>query len=245
MEQTTAQTTVQAFNAMLLIIPVLLAAVPGFLFYSGYRLSAKEKYAFTSNSLFWLGGHGVTLVLATLFTLTRGSLLPDMVVLQLPLVLTVCYLAAAVATRSSLVLSIALATPGIWLFCIKCWQAFSGSTEMLYSLPQDPFWYLLAAAVLFGLKYKAQMQRIWDTAEAVLIPVSGGYLIGGLWLLALGQQSLLAVLGVPPYGWAIILLAAASLLLWCANLMRDAVFAGCGLLGLMAGVYTFVTRYPW
>ncbi len=239
-----AQAT-QTFNWAILAVPVLLALIPGILFFAGYRLSAKERLSFAGKPFYWLGGHGVTLVLASLLFVLRGSFVPDMVVTQLPFIFTVCYLILACVLRSSFILSIAIATPGLWVFSVLSWQAFSGAKETIFKLPMEPFWYLLAAVLLFILKYRPKLQNFWDGLEGVLATMSGSYLMGGLWLLALGQPSLLASTGLAPYMWAVALLAVSAALLWCARLMSDTILTVCSLVGLMAGLYTFVTRYPW
>ena len=240
MEQAT-----QTFNWAILAIPALLILIPAGFFYAGCRLSAQERFSRAGKPLSWLGGQGITLVLASLLFVLRGAFVPDMVVTQLPLILTVCYFLLACAFRSSFILSIAIATPGLWLFCSQSWQAFSGAKEMLFKLPQDPFWYLLAAVLLFCLRNRPKLKEFWNGLEEVLTTMSGSYFMGGLWLLALGQQSLLAGIGLAPYVWAVVLLAAAAFLLWCARLMQDAILTGCSMVGLVAGLYTFVSRYPW
>ena len=240
MEQAT-----QTFSPAILAIPALLVLVPVFFFFAGCRLSAKERFAFAGKPLYWLGGQGITLALATLLYVLRGVCVPDMVVTQLPLIFTLVYLFLACILRSSFILSMAIATPGLWLFCTRVWMSFSGAKETIFKLPQDPFWYLLAAAVLFGLKYRPRFQSIWDGLEEVAATMSGGYLMGGLWLLALGQQTLLAGIGLAPHIWAVALLAVSAILIWCARLMNDAILAGCSLVGLLAGLYAFIAKYPW
>ena len=188
--------TAQSFNWAALAIPVLLALIPGFLFYMGYRFSRKYVASFAGKSLYWLGGHGVTLVIVTALVLLRGALLPDMVVTQLPLLITVAYLVVGLVIRSPFIFSLGLATPGLWLFVQKIWEAFSGTPVALFQLPHDPFWYLLGAAVVFGLKYLQKPREFWEGAEASLVVVSGSYLMGTFWLLALGQASLLGSIGL-------------------------------------------------
>ena len=139
MEQAT-----QTFNWAILAIPALLILIPAGFFYAGCRLSAQERFSRAGKPLYWLGGQGITLVLATLLFVLRGAFVPDMVVTQLPLILTVCYFLLACAFRSSFLLSIAIATPGLWLFCSLSWQAFSGAKEMLFKLPQ-PLWMLISS----------------------------------------------------------------------------------------------------
>jgi hypothetical protein len=234
----------QTFNWAALAIPLLLCFVPGLLFYTGRKFSRRYPDSFAGKSFHWLGGHGVTLVLVTALTLMRGPV-PDMVVTQLPLIVTAVYLVAGFIIRSPFLFSLGLATPGLWVFVIKSWQAFSGATESLYSLPQDPFWYLLAAAVIFCLQYLQKPKEFWDEAEASLAIVSGSYLMGAFWLLALGQASLFSSVGIAQWIWAVLLTAVSSFLLWCARYLRDPLFAACAIIGLSAGVYTFISHYPW
>lgn len=240
-----AQAT-QTFNWAILAVPVLLALIPGLLFFAGYRLSCKGgSFAFAGKPLYWLAGQGVTLTLAALLFVLRGTFIPDMVVVQLPLIFTVCYLLLACALRSSFLLSIAIATPGLWLAGALSWQTFSGAKEVMFTLPYEPVWYLLAAVILFVLKYRPKLQEFWDGAEEVLVTMSGSYLMGGLWLLALGQKTLLVSLGVKPITWAFLLLAVSAALLWCARLMRDAILTACSVVGLLASLYILISRYPW
>lgn len=237
--------TAESFDFAVFAIPVLLALIPGFLFYAGYRFSRKDVASFAGKSLYWLGGHGITLVVATALTLLRGTLVPDWCVPQLPLIITVAYLVFGFGLRSPYLFSLGLATPGLWLFCMKSWQAFSGSTDMLYKLPEDPFWYLLAAAVIFGMQYFSRPKDFWEEAAASLVVISGSYLIGSMWLLALGQGGMLAAMGLAQHIWAAGLVLVSGFLLWCANNLRDPLFAVCGVIGLSAGVFAFISHYPW
>lgn len=235
----------QSVDFAVFAIPVLLALIPAFLFYTGYKFSRKDPLSFAGKSLNWLGGHGITLVAVTALTLLRGTLVPDWAVTQLPLIITVAYLAFGFGLRSPYLFSLGLATPGLWLFCIKAWQALSGSKEMLYKLPEDPFWFLLGAAVIFGLQYFTRPREFWEEVSASLVVISGSYLIGSLWLLALGQGGMLASMGLGQHIWAVGLFLVSGFLLWCANNLRDPLFAACGIIGLSAGVYTFISYYPW
>lgn len=236
--------TAQTFNWATLLVPLLLALIPVLLFHSGRRFARNHPDSFAGKSLYWLGGHGVTLVLVTAITLLRGPV-PDMVVTQLPLIVTALYLVSGFTLRSPFIFSLGLATPGLWMFVIQAWKAFSESEAVLYKLPQEPFWYLLAAAVIFGLRYLQKPREFWTEAEASLVIVSCGYLMGGLWLLALGQPSLLGSIGLAQYLWAVALLILSAFLLWCARYLRDPLFAACSVIGLSAGIYTFISHYPW
>lgn len=234
-----------AFDSGAFFILVLVALVPVFLFYAGYRFSRKYVSSFAGKSLYWLGGHGVTLVIVTALTLLRGAVIPDWAVLQLPLIITVLYLVLGFGLRSPYLFSLGLATPGLWMFCMKSWQSLSGAETVLYNLPQDPFWYLLAAAVVFGLQYFTKPKDFWEEAEASLVVISGSYLMGSFWLLALGQQGMLTSLGLAQYIWALALLAVSAFLLWCSNNLRDPLFAACSIIGISAGVYTCISSFPW
>lgn len=239
------ENTAQTFSWALLAIPVLFALIPASLFYSGYRASSEERFSFVGKPCYWLGVHGITLTLVSLLYILRGTCVPEAVAVQLPLLFVLLYLILALALRSSFFLSIAIATPGLWLFCVQCWLAFSGAKDLYFNLPLEPFWYLLAAFVLFAVRYRIQFQRLWGEADGLMVTLSGSYLLGGLWLLALGQPSLLAALKFEPYVWAVVLLAASAVLLWCSRIMRESLLSASSLIGFSAGVYTFVTRYPW
>ena len=232
-------------NWAILAIPTLLALIPAFLFYTGARFSHNRLSSFAGKSFHWLGGHGVTLVIVTALTLLRGAFIPDMVVTQLPLIVTVVYLVLGFSFRTSFLFSLGLATPGLWMFCTKSWESFSGAKETLYSLPQDPFWYLLAAAVIFALQYLSRPKEFWAESETSLVVISGSYLMGGFWLLALAHGGLLNNIGVAQHVWSLVLLAVSAFLLWCANFLRDPLFAACSVIGISAGVYTFIAYYPW
>lgn len=235
----------QTFNQASLAIPALLALIPLFLVIAGYRLTRKNLLSFAGRALYWLAGHGVTLVLVVGLTLMRGIYIPDQVIVHLPLVFTVLYLCLGIILRSPYFFSLGLATPGLWLFVVKGVEAFSATKLDIYLLPQDPFWYLLAALVIFGLQYLSKPKDFWEEAETWLATISGSYLMGAFWLLALGQGSLLSTIGVPQYIWAGALVLVGAFLLWCAKYLRDPLFAGCSVIGLAAGVYAFISYYPW
>lgn len=236
---------IQTFNWAAFVVPLLLALIPALLFYLGRRFSRAHLSSFAGKSLYWLGGHGVTLVIVTALTMARGAYIPDWVAAQLPLIVTVVYLVVGLVCRSPFMFSLGLATPGLWMFLLKVWAAFSGDAETLYRLPQEPFWYLLAAIVIFTMQYLRKPREFWEEASDSLVIVSGSYLMGALWLLALGQASLLAAIGLAQYVWAVALLAVSAFLLWCANFLRDPLFAACGIIGMSAGVYAFIAYYPW
>lgn len=229
----------QTFNWATLAIPALLALIPALLFYTGYKFSRHDSSSFAGKSFYWLGGHGVTLVVVTAVTLL-GQFLPGYVVARLPLIITVLYLVCGFIRRSPFFFSLGLATPGLWVFFIKIWEAFSSTTVGLYNLPQDPFWYVLAAVVIFALQYLRTPRKFWEETESSLVVISGSYLMGALWLLALGQPGLLDGLGLTPRLWSVALLAVSAFQLWCANHLRDPLFAVCSIIGLCAGVYTFI-----
>ncbi|MDL2266947.1 hypothetical protein LJC46_03045 [Desulfovibrio sp. OttesenSCG-928-G15] len=233
------------FNWALLTIPLLFALAPGFLFYAGHQAARRDGYSFTVHSLRWLGAHCVTIVIVALLTVLHGHYVPGMIVTQLPLLLTGLYLAVGLLRSSAFIFSLGLATPGLWMFLQKSWEAFSGNTEAFYILPQEPFWYLLAAGVIYFLQYAKKPHELWDSVQASLITISGSYLMGGFWLLALGQPSLFATIGMPQYFWAVVLFFLAAFLLWCARFLHDAIFATCSVIGLAAGVYAFISYYPW
>lgn len=228
-----------AFNWATLAIPVLLALIPGLLFYTGYKFSRQYQFSFAGKSFYWLGGHGVTLVIVTAITLL-GEFLPGYVVAQLPLIVTVIYLVFGFVRRSSFIFSLGLATPGLWMFAIKAWEGFSSTSVELYNLPQDPFWYVLAAVVIFAMQYIVTPRKFWEEAESSLVVISGSYLMGAFWLLALGQPGLLDTLAVGQGVWAVVLAAVAAFQLWCATHLRDPLYAACSVIGLCAGVYTFI-----
>jgi len=235
----------QTFNWALLVLPALLTLVPIALFAGGYRVSRRYVSSFAGKTLYWLGGHGITLVIVAALTALRGQYIPDMVVTQLPMLLTILYLLLGLIMRSPFFFSLGLATPGLWMFFAKSWEAFSGSKEILYVLPQEPFWYLLAAGVIFSLQYLSRPKEFWEDSEASLVTISGSYLMGALWLLALGQPSLIAGIGLSQDIWAVLLLLVSGFLLWCARYLRDPLFAACSGIGIAAGVYSFIVYHPW
>ncbi len=233
------------FNLAVFAIPALLTLIPIFLFVGGYRLSRAQKLSFAGKSLYWLGAHGITLVLAVTLATMRGTVIPAQAILHLPLLFTVLYLMLGFFFRQSFFFSLGLATPGLWMFAVKIWEAFSATKVDCFLLPQDPFWYLLAAVVIFALQYLSKPKEFWEEAGAYLATISGSYLMGGFWLLALGQKSLLSGIGFKQYVWAVLLLASAAFLLWCAKYLRDPLFAACAAIGVAAGVYTFISYFPW
>lgn len=237
--------TGQGFHWAVLAIPALLAFILGFLFFAGFRLFHGQTSPLERKTLYWLGAHGLSLVLVSLLTVLRGVVVPNMIVVQLPLLLTLLYLLLGLSLRSSFIFSLGLATPGLWMFLIKCWEAFSENSHNLYHLPQDPFWYFLAAALIFGARYLSKPKDFWEEFEVSLVTISSSYLMGALWLLALGQPSLLNGIGLSRHVWAIALLAVSAFLLWCAKFLRDPLFAGCSVIGLAAGVYSLISAYPW
>ncbi|MDL2316239.1 hypothetical protein LJC59_04075 [Desulfovibrio sp. OttesenSCG-928-A18] len=233
------------FNWAVLAIPALLAFIPLFLFIAGYRASRSQLQSFAGKSLYWMGGHGVTLVIVAALTELRGAFIPDMVVTQLPLLITASYLLLGLFRRLPYLFTLGLATPGLWILCLKSWEAFYGAPYTLYRLPQDPFWYLLAAVIIFGMRYLSKPRSFWEECESSLVTISAGYFMGGLWMLALANESLLGALGLVQYVWAAILFVVSAFLLWCSNYLKDPLFAGCSVIGLAAGVYTFISYYPW
>ncbi|MDR0826789.1 MAG: hypothetical protein LBN33_02775, partial [Desulfovibrio sp.] len=106
MEQAT-----QTFNRILLLIPLLLSLIPVLLFYAGYRASRTESCTFAGKSLYWLGGHGVTIVLVALLTVLRGAGLPGTMIIQLPFIITALYLCFGLALNRPFLFSLGLATP--------------------------------------------------------------------------------------------------------------------------------------
>jgi hypothetical protein len=236
----------QIFTWTVLVLPAILTLVPLAFFAGGYQISRKDTVSVAGRIFYWLGWHGVTLVMVALLTVLRGKYIPDMVVTQLPLLMSVVYLIAGRAVRSPFFAALGLATPGLWVFLTKVWQAFSGAKESLYMLPQEPFWFLLAAAIIFGLLYyPGRPGDFWEDCGPWFATISGCYLMGGLWLLALGQPSLLAVIGVGQHVWAVLLIAISVFLFWCARYMRDPLFMICGVCGFSAGLYAFMVYYPW
>jgi len=235
----------QTFTKAVLAIPALLALIPILLFIGGYQLSRKQSYSFAGKSMYWLGGHGITLVIVSMLVVLRDSVVPAGILFHLPLLITVIYLFTGVVFRSAFLFSLGLATPGLWLFFIKGWEAFTGSKVELFHLPHEPFWYLLAAVIIFGLQYLSKPREFWEEAEASLVVISGSYLMGGLWLLALGEKSLLSGIGIAQYLWAVLLVAVSAFFLWCGKYLKDPLFVACSIIGIAAGVYTFISYYPW
>lgn len=235
----------QTFNQATFAISALLALIPLILFIAGYRLTRNNLLSFAGKALYWLAGHGVTLVIVVTLTLLRGATIPNQAILHLPLAFTLLYLLIGVIFRSPYFFSLGLAMPGLWMFVLKGAEAFTATKLDMFLLPQDPFWYALAALVIFGMQYLSKPRDFWEEAETYLATISGSYLMGAFWLLALGQASLLSSIGVPQYLWAAALVCLGAFLLWCAKYLRDPLFAGCSAIGLAAGVYAFISYYPW
>jgi hypothetical protein len=235
----------QTFNWASLALPALLAFIPIFLLIAGFRMSRHNRLSLTGRSMYWLAAHAVTLVLVTALVMLRGNYLPAGLIAQLPLIFSVLYLFLGIVFRSPFFFSLGLATPGLWLLLVKAWEAFAGAKLDLFLLPQDPFWYLLAGLLIYGLQYLTKPREFWEEAQSALLSISAGYVLGGLWLLALGQASLLSGIGLTQYLWAAVLAAVAAFFLWCGKYLRDPLFIGCSLIGLAAGVYTFISHFPW
>ena len=235
----------QTFNQANLAIPALLALIPVLLFIGGYRLTRNNVLSFAGRALYWLAGHAVTLVIVVTLTLLAGTAIPAQAILHLPLAFTILYLFLGILFRSPYFFSLGLATPGLWMFVVKGVEAFTAMKLDMYMLPQDPFWYLLAALVIFGMQYLSKPKDFWEEAETSLATISSSYLMGAFWLLALGQGSLLSGIGVPQYLWAGGLVVLGAFLLWCAKYLRDPLFAACSTIGLAAGIYAFISYYPW
>lgn len=237
--------TAQTFFQTNLVIPALLAIIPILLLVGGYRLSHKRQLPVAGRSLYWLAGHAVTLVIVVALTLLSGRYVPEQIILHLPLFFTLVYLGLGFVYRSVFLFTLGLSTVGLWYLVVAIAGAMAFPKIDMYLLPQEPFWYLLAAAVTFGLRYMPKPRKFWEDAESALVTISSCYLMGGLWLLALGKQSLLAGVGLPQYLWATVLLIVALFLLWCAKYMRDPLLAACSATGVADGVYTFISAYPW
>lgn len=235
----------QSLSWSVYILPVLLTAIPLLLFYAGHIVSRKEDSPFVSITLHWYGVHGITVVVAATLTLLGGVLVPAGLVPHLPLMAAVSYVLLGFLARSPFLFSVGLATPGLWMFLMKAWESVSGEWQTLYMLPQEPFWYLLGAVLIFNMKRLSTPKRFWENAETALVAVSSGYLVGGFWLLALGQKSLLGSIGLGQWVWAVVLLVISGFLLWCARFLRDPLLAGSGVVGLAGGVYSFLAYYPW
>jgi hypothetical protein len=235
----------QSFNWASLALPALLAFIPIFLLIGGFRLSRNNPVAVAGKSMYWLAGHSVTLVIATALFMMRGQLVPVEVITHLPLAFTVLYLFLGLVARSPFLFSIGLATPGLWVLVVKSWESFGGAKSTLFLLPQDPFWFLLAGLIIYGLQYITKPREFWDEAQSSLLTISSGYVLGGLWLLALGQTTLLAGIGLKQYIWAAVLALFGLFLLWCGKYLRDPLFIACSLVGTAAGVYAFISTFPW
>ncbi|MDR0826771.1 MAG: hypothetical protein LBN33_02685, partial [Desulfovibrio sp.] len=138
-----------------------------------------------------------------------------------------------------------LATPPIWFLLTKVCEVFSGAKHIASNLPEEPFWYLLAALVIFGMRYLKKPEAFWEKSEYFLIVISGCCLMIACWLMAIGQPSLLAVIALPRHAWALALLFVSAILLWCAKHMTDTLFGICSLIGVASGIYTFISSYPW
>ncbi|MDR2801181.1 MAG: hypothetical protein LBB52_07980 [Desulfovibrio sp.] len=235
----------QSFNKVLLLIPALLALIPALLFYAGHRISRTDPSPLAGKSLYWLGGHGITLALVALLTVMSGSVIPDTLIARLPLVITVLYLCFGLALKLPAVFSLGLATPLLWFLLIRAGEAFFVTKYDLYNLPEEPFWYMLAALIVYGMRCLKKPAGFWENAEYSLVLISGCCLMTAIWLMAVGQPSLLSALNLPRHVWALALTLLSAGLLWCARHMSDALFGLCSLIGFASGAYTFISSYPW
>ncbi|MDR2124512.1 MAG: hypothetical protein LBP38_05985 [Desulfovibrio sp.] len=220
-----------------------LAAVP--LFSAGCALSRRGAHALPVRLLYYLGGLCLTAALVALLTVLRRAGVPPATVAALPLLFTVFYLGLGLLLRKPALFTLGLILPPAWMLLMKTGEALSGLRYTLYNLPEEPFWYLLAAPVIFGLRKLKKPAGFWEDAECSLTVVSACCLMCSFWLAATGRPSLLTALGLPVHAWALALAAASALFLWCSRYLEDIVFGACSIAGLAAGIYTLVVSWPW
>jgi hypothetical protein len=237
--------TQQILGPGLFLSPSLPALVAVLLFLAGRALKRRGAHASFVRLLYYLGGFGVTAALVALITVLRRAGVPPATVAALPLLFTLLYLGLGLLLRRPGLFTLGLILPMVWMLLMKAGEALSGLSYTLYTLPGEPFWYLLAAPVIFGLRRLKKPAGFWEDAECSLVVVSACCLMCSFWLMAIGRPSLLAVLGLPVHVWASALVLVSALFLWCSRYLEDILFSACSLAGLAAGVYTVVASWPW
>ncbi|MDR2603757.1 MAG: hypothetical protein LBC55_00175 [Desulfovibrio sp.] len=229
----------------LFLPPSLFALAAILLFPGGRALRRRGAPDLSVRLLYYLGGLCLTAALVALITVLRRAGVPAATVAALPLLFTLLYLGLGLLLRKPALFTLGLILPPAWMLLMKTGEALSGLRYTLYNLPEEPFWYLLAAPIIFSLRRLKKPAGFWDDAECSLTVVSACCLMCSFWLMATGRPSLLAVLGLPGYIWAPALAAASALFLWCAGYLEDILFGACSLAGLAAGVYMMVVSWPW
>jgi hypothetical protein len=229
----------------LFLLPSLFAFAAVLLFPAGRALRRRGAHALPVRLLYYLGGLCLTAALVALITVLRRAGVPAATVAALPLLFTLLYLALGLLLRKPALFTLGLILPLLWMLLMKTGEALSGLHYTLYSLPEDPFWYLLAAPIIFGLRKLGKPTEFWEDAECSLTVVSACCLMCSFWLMASGRPSLLAVLGLPVHVWALALTAVSALFLWCSRYLEDILFGLCSLAGLAAGIYNLVVSWPW
>jgi hypothetical protein len=229
----------------LFLPPSLFALAAILLFPAGRALRRRGAYALPVRLLYYLGGLCLTAALAALITVLRRAGVPAATVAALPLLFTLLYLGLGLLLRKPALFTLGLILPLIWMLLMKTGEALSGLRYTLYNLPEEPFWYLLAAPIIFGLRKLRKPAGFWEDAECSLTVVSACCLMCSFWLMSTGRPSLLAVLDLPVHVWALALTAASALFLWCSKHLEDILFGACSLAGLAAGVYILVVSWPW
>ncbi|MDR1947641.1 MAG: hypothetical protein LBQ51_10830 [Desulfovibrio sp.] len=232
-------------NAAHFLPPLLLALVAVLLFCAGFTLNRRNASPFPGRLLYYPGGLALTAALVALLTVLRRAGVPDATVAALPLIITLLYLGFGLLLRKPAIFTLGLALPLLWMLLMKIGEALSGLHYTLYNLPEEPFWYLLAAPVILGLRRLKKPAGFWEEAECSLVVTSACCLMCSFWLMAIGRPSLLTGLGLPAYAWALGLTAVSALFLWCAKYLEDIPFGACSLAGSAAGVYTLVSSWPW
>ncbi len=228
------------------VVPVLLFALPLLLCAAGVWLMRRRGLQLEAHLCFFFAVHSVTLFCATGVYVYRGSFsaIPPGLLTLIPMLLAAVYLAIGALARSSFFWAVGLTTPGLTLIGQKAWAAMSGLAEPFFRIPQDPIWYLLAAVVIFGLRFTPRHKDFWENMEAAHLVASCGYAMIGLWLLAAGQASFLSALGISQPLWAGILMLAAAGAAWCARQLSDLALLGCSGVGFLTGLVSFFMYYP-
>ena len=165
--------------------------------------------------------------------------LPGWLLSVTPLCFTILYLIIGGGAKKPLVWGAGLATPGLWFFAQRLDELYFHVSRFTLPLPQDPAWFLLIGAALFVLMHVARIQKFWDAMEQPELIASFCYAMAGLWLLSLGEASVLGMFTLPVYAWAAILLALAGIGLWVARLLGDLALAICCGLGVIGVLYSF------
>jgi hypothetical protein len=157
----------------------------------------------------------------------------------LPLGCALVYLILGGFARHTTLWGAGLATPLFWFAAQKADAAFFHLSRSVAPLPQDPAWFLLCAAVLLAPLGLPLMRKFWEEMEQPELAAGFCYALAGLWRVSAGESGILTLLALPLWGWAACLLLLALAALWISRLLADTLLAVCGVLGILASLYSF------